>query len=280
MTTSNQTTITLTSFAAFDETINSPIKFSRFLDADATRLIADKFALPSLPAGQIARPRLREHLAKSLRQFNATILVGRAGTGKTQLSAEYARNLGDCKTAWYTIETADGDWNLFKSYLLGSVNSGWHTPFATSEVTDLQSGNSRRLQIEAETELLVARIIEAVDGKQTLLILDDAHKIFDAAWFAEFFHAFLPLLPSNIQLLILARSLPSFGLWRLRSKQLLGVIGENLLAFTVAEAVEMFDLYNLSSGIAHLAHRETFGRARKLAQTAETFCLDQLELVL
>lgn len=247
---------------------------------EAPRLIADKLIVPHSTA-PIQRQRLQQLLSKTTEQFNATLICGRAGTGKTALAAEFARGCGRA-VAWYKIESADDDWTIFSSYLAGcfeQFRSAWQNSANTHFAQPDDCANDY-CEVCQATELLTARLQHAANEKPLLLVLDNAHCVFDAAWFAEFFQTLLPLLGANIHLLMLSRSLPPIPLWRMRSKQMLGVVDENLLKFTVDEAVDLFADYNLSASLAKLAHRDTYGRAAKIMQSVESFSAHSTNWVL
>jgi len=230
---------------------------------DTSELFADKLCIPSTEA-QVKRPRLIEHLQKSLAQFSATLITGRTGMGKTTLAAEFAKQ-GDYQLAWYKVETADGDWNVFSSYLLGSINQ------FNSDV-ELLEFDSEALEVSSASEFLAAQFAVATKEKPLLIVLDDLHSVFDADWFTEFFHSFVPSLAPNVQLLLIARTTPPLPLWRLRSKQVLGVMDEKLLTFTLNEAIELFGKYELSPAVARSAYKRTYGRVSKLKEIAEKKC--------
>jgi ATP/maltotriose-dependent transcriptional regulator MalT len=78
-----------------------------------------------------------------------------------------------------------------------------------------------------------------------LIVLDDAHYLFDADWFGGFFSSLLYSLSPASHLLILSRGTPSLPLWRLRSKQVLGVVDEKLLAFDIEETQRLFEKFGL-----------------------------------
>src|SRR5919206_500560 len=71
----------------------------------------------------------------------------------------------------------------------------------------------------------------------------------------------LPLLPREVHVMLLGRSLPPTPLWRMRSKQTLCVIDEAALAFTLSEARRLYASYGLSPERAETALIETRGRA-------------------
>ncbi len=101
-------------------------------------------------------------------------------------------------------------------------------------------------------------------------MLDDIHNVFDADWFAEFFTTLLYSLTPDIHLLMLTRSNPPLPLWRLRSKQVLGVVDEKLLAFNPQETRKLFKKYGLSEEQSLSAHRKSFGRISRLKALAES----------
>ena len=221
--------------------------------AEEIHLFADKITVPK-PKQMISRLRLNDYLAKSSWQIGATFVLGRAGTGKTTLAADYAKHYR--RTAWYRAETAENDWNIFSQYLTASFND------ERLDFKDLQSKYP-----ETFVENLFARLAVINYQNPLLLVLDDIHNVFDAVWFNDFFNTLIYSLTPRIHLLLLARSSPSFPIWRLRSKQVVGVLDEKLLSFTEDEAQELFNERGFSNdSAASSAWRKTFGRISKLEQ--------------
>ncbi len=60
---------------------------------DEGHLIHEKIAIPA-QSGRVPRPRLLKLLENNLTSYNATIINGRAGTGKSVLAAGFARRAG------------------------------------------------------------------------------------------------------------------------------------------------------------------------------------------
>jgi len=233
-------------------------------EREGVHVLREKLEIPQV-SGVIKRQRVEGILRKSLSQFPATLVSGRAGTGKTTAVAELARVFE--RSAWYSVEPADIDWNVFAHYFAASVLGAVQSKASVADVLpdEIHASQSAiatfliNLFAEAETELL---------HEPLLIVLDGIHHLFDAEWFGEFFSLLLSSLPENTNLLLLCRSKPPGPLWRLRSKQQLNVIDEKLLAFNLAETVELLKRAGVSRSDAERAHAATFGRIAKLLQTA------------
>lgn len=228
-------------------------------------LLGEKLETPVF-RNLVLRPRLEELLRKSVEQFPATLISGRAGTGKTAAAANFARSRDH--VAWYSVESSDVDWNVFALYfaasLLRSVDSKTDVQELLPEVMDGSQSSIATFLInvfsEAETVLL---------HQPLLIVLDGIHHIFDADWFGEFFTLLLSSLPDDVHVILLCRSKPPNPLWRLRSKQQLNVIDEKVLSFDLRETVELFGKHGLKRLDAEVAHAATFGRVSKLIDAAE-----------
>jgi LuxR family maltose regulon positive regulatory protein len=117
--------------------------------------------------------------------------------------------------------------------------------------------------------------LEREAGKPLLVVIEDLHLVCDADWLVPFFSRLLPLLPSDVHLLITSRTMPPAPLWRMRSKQTLSVIDEETLSFTREEAISLFESFDLSREQACIALDHSHGRAAALTSLAAT--LHQLE---
>ncbi|MGI8638596.1 MAG: AAA family ATPase [Pyrinomonadaceae bacterium] len=228
-------------------------------------LFADKMSMPKFK-NYIKRPRLNEILEKSLTQFGTTLITGRTGTGKSALAANFARQYEQAR--WFSVEAADCNWNIFSSYftaIFDNLNSQKQVSEYKLNNSDAESG-----KISPLVENLICEFDLTATGKPALIVLDDIHNVFDAEWFAEFFTTLLYSLTPNIHLLMLSRSNPSLPLWRLRSKQVLGVIDEKLLAFNLEETKKIFKRYGLSAEAVTQTYRKSFGRISRLKTLAES----------
>jgi len=227
------------------------------------KLIQDKIAIPAR-SPRISRPRLVKLLTENLFSANATIINGRAGTGKTLLAADFARRSRRA-VAWYKVDATDNDLPLFFTYLVNTI--GLQRP-------TINSGHLLKLS-ETVTiggaELLADALVFQLDetkGEPLLIVIEDLHLVYDAEWVVPFFRRWLPLLPPDAHVLITCRSLPPNPLWRLRSKQMLRVVEEAELAFTPDEAVALFESSGLNEEQARLAWARTNGKAAMISEAA------------
>lgn len=235
------------------------------MNKDEDQLIHEKITVPD-EAPRTSRPRLLDLLAGNLSAYNATIINGRAGTGKTTLAADFARR-AVLPVCWYKVDAADGELGVFCRYLAATLSLQRPSLDQNHLLQITESVESDRAELLAEAfvfELGQSR------AEPLLLIIEDLHLVYDAEWVVPFFHRLLPLLPADIHVLITCRSLPPAPLWRLRSKQMLRVIDEIELTFTLEEALQLFETYGLSEEHARVALRETNGRAAAIANFAAT----------
>lgn len=225
-------------------------------------ILAEKLTIPEFD-GILHRPRLDEMIEKSLSQFGATLISGRSGTGKTALAAGFAKNWS--KAAWYSVESPDVDWRVFSRYFAASLNGVLGKKNA---IKHPKGGEVSRGTIAQFLADIFARVDSEANKESLLIVLDDLHHIFDAPWFGEFFNLLLYSLRENTHLLLLCRSRPPNPLWRLRSKQMLNVIDEKLLAFNCEETTKFFQSAGLPEKTARKAHADSFGRIAKVKQIA------------
>jgi len=227
--------------------------------------IHEKIAVPAV-SPRSSRLRLLKLLDENVVSANATIINGRAGSGKTTLAADFARHVGRA-VSWYKVDASDNDLGVFCQYLAASLS------------LQRPSIDEDRLMQVTETiesdraELLAERFVFQLSESKSeplLIVIEDLHLVYDADWVVPFFRRLLPLLPVDVHVVITCRSLPPAPLWRLRSKQMLRVVEESELAFTLDEAIGLFESYGLSEEHARVAWNQTNGRASAIAEFAAT----------
>ena len=227
--------------------------------------IHEKIAVPP-QAPRISRSRLLKVLDAHIASYNATIINGRAGTGKTTLAADFARHV-DRGVAWYKVDAADSEFTTFSEYLAQTLKLQRSSIVPERLLQLAEKLESNRADLLAEA--FVFQLTET-RAEPLLIILEDLHLVYDADWVVPFFGRLLPLLPTDLHMLITCRTLPPAPLWRLRSKQMLRVVNEGDLAFTIDEAIQLFDTYGLGEEHARVAWECTSGRAATIAEFAAT----------
>ncbi len=229
----------------------------------STQLLAEKIVPPPSPARYLSRGRLLCAVTESLTSGSATIISGRAGTGKTALAVEFSRSAGRA-TAWYKVDAADGDLSVFFKYLVESIAS--QRPGFGEQMAALGAESSGAEDVPLMVESLVNELLQR--DEPLLIVLDDLHLVYDEEWVAPFFRRLLPLLPNEVHVILIGRGLPPTPLWRMRSKQALRVIEESALSFTLREAEELSNLYGLQAEAALAAWAETWGRVGAFVEKA------------
>ncbi len=250
------------------------IESSSDLRSTPTELILEKIARPSVPT-QISRARLLAILENSLVACTATIVSGRAGTGKTSLVADFAEKC-DRRVAWYKVDAPDGEMEIFFQYLLASIRQ--HRPgFGAATFAQLaKTSTPEDIFVLAET--LAYELVESRE-QPLLVVIEDLHLVYDFEWIVPFLRRLLPLLPPEVHILVTSRTLPATPFWRMRSKQTMCVIEEETLAFTRQEAEELFENHGLSREQANIALDHTRGRAAALARFASELTLGAEEAI-
>ena len=222
------------------------------------RVIPEKITPPAeLP--RVSRERLLRTLGESMEGCNSTIVAGRAGTGKTMLATDFARRSGR-RVAWYKLDAPDSELAVFLRHLCASI--GGVRPGFGEKTLERVGFEVRTEDVPLAVEYLVYELLES--NEPVLVVIDDLHLVYDAEWMVPFFRRWLPLLPPEVHVVLLGRSLPPTPLWRMRSKQTLCVLEEETLAFTLEEARALYASYGLPGSSADAALRETRGRAATL----------------
>lgn len=241
--------------AAVSVCTGSPTMETRF------HLLEDKIVTPRI-GGVIDRSRLFGSLERFANTHPATLITGRTGSGKTALAAGFVR---ERNAAWLRVEPAENAWCTFARYLEAAILKGCGR--------DPNSGTMKW----SSPALDRTKIIDVLDAMRppkgnepAIVVIDDLHHVFDADWFIDVFTLMVLAIPETMHLILLSRSKPPTPLWRLRSKQMLGLIDESQLAFTPQEAVELFSRYGLPRGKAVDTQTREFGRASRMMESVST----------
>ena len=240
----------------------SPVP-AAFTNDSQLEIIVDKISIPSSTAS-LPRPRLRKLLQQSLSSCTSTIVSGRAGSGKTTLALDFVEQAKRA-VAWYMVSAPDGALQIFFNYLISSIRAQRPT-FGNYGLLALLQRDSTDLYPAKLAETFVFEL-ERQPGLPLLIVIEDLHLVSDSPWLVPFLQRLLPLLPTDVHVLITSRTPPA-SLWRMRSKQTLSVLDEETLAFTRDEAIQLFGEYGLSSEQACIALDHSHGRAAGLSQLA------------
>jgi LuxR family maltose regulon positive regulatory protein len=263
--------------AANVQILSKPTMFTLEPQKDSTgqwKPIVEKIAIPS-PTGCVSRRRLTALLEQSLSSCTSTVISGRAGSGKTTLAIDFAEKSGRA-IAWYKVDAPESKLEIFFSYLVSSIRA--QRPGFGSSLLSLLHHQSDVDQISHLAELFVFEL-ERQAGQPLLIVIEDLHLVCDADWLVPFFRRLLPLLPADVHMLITSRTMPPAPLWRMRSKQTLAVIEEDILSFTRDEAVKLFAHYGLTPEQASIAFDHCRGRAAALSSLAATLHFAETELM-
>lgn len=216
----------------------------------------------------VERTRIDSLLARSVSQFPATLISGRAGTGKTAIAEHFSAKFN--KVAWYSVESSDTSWPVFSKYFAASVNESDDPIREKGDgMTTIDAG-----QVEIAKFLVrnFSAFCAASAREKTLIVLDDVHHLFDTPWFDNFFNLLICSLPASAHLLLLCRSRPPSPLWRLRSKQMLNVLDEKVIAFNLSETEALLESMALPAKRAKDIQRQAFGRVSKILQLSDDQC--------
>jgi len=144
-------------------------------------LFKEKIRMPQT-AETIHRPRLIAVLDRTLATFPATAIIGRAGTGKTTLAAEYiARSGKQSHSAWMEVGPTEFNWQSFALHLAASVA-------ATNRADCLLPAafNLSPEPLPDEIETFLSSILHNDQCLTRLLIIDNLHYILMRPGFADF----------------------------------------------------------------------------------------------
>lgn len=229
----------------------------------ARLIIDEKLRIPEVK-NVLSRSRLIDLLDRAEGLAGATVMCGRAGTGKTLLAAEFCQKHKD--PIWYSIEPADTDWESFSNYLIAAI-------FGKRGVNDNPIQHNAGNPGPAEIAQFLADCMKGLqresNGACRLIVLDNVHHLYDAAWFPDFFNQLILSLTPNVHVLMLCRSKPQLPLWRLRSKQMLNVIDENVLAVTENETIKLCTLLGLRGEAVAESHFRSSGRISHLMESLQ-----------
>ena len=195
--------------------------------APESLFLATKIAIPKAQPRWIARARLVDRLGVPP-AARVTLLHAGPGFGKTASLVQWQKELvlAGVRVAWYTAEYEDSNPAAFIGYLAAAVNQA--DGAIGGDVMELaRAGSAQR------PAMLVTRILNqiAASADRYVLVIDDYHFLrsptVDDAMSHLIAHA-----PSNLDIAIASRGLPSLRLAKLRAEGSVAELGPETLGLT------------------------------------------------
>src|SRR2546430_17099367 len=131
--------------------------------------IHEKIAIPIAARPRSSRFRLLNLLAEHQVSANATVVNGRAGTGKRALAADFGRHAARA-VAWYKVDAADNNLSVFCEYLVAAV--ALQRPFLSAERLLKIAGTVDDDRAELLAEELVFQLAEQ-KSEPLLIVIED-----------------------------------------------------------------------------------------------------------
>ncbi len=196
-------------------------------------LLTTKLHVPWPPPGFVPRPRLVRALGDGLAR-GRVLLCAPAGSGKTALLADWARN-GGRPTAWLGLDAGDSDPARFWRYAVAALDRA--RPGLTGRLGPLL-GPPSPPSFEALVTAVVNELATRPDDGELLLVLDDYHLV-DSGPAHESVTFLLENLPPSLRVVVSSRADPPLPLARLRARGQLAELRAAELRFTSEEAAAL-----------------------------------------
>jgi len=192
-----------------------------------------KIQPPGARASLVARERLEERMTRAALGRRLVLIAAPAGFGKTASLARLIERLrGSAQVAWISADVDDDPLGLLACLIaaLEPLDPPWRTD---PEALIALAGGSRGDRHSVATQLL--NVLAACDVERGLIVVDDAHRISDAAVF-EFLDLLLERLPPHWGVVVSSRTDPPLAsLARLRAHGELAEFRQRDLRFTLDE---------------------------------------------
>ena len=203
-------------------------------------LLRAKLSRPNLGAQVLERPRLIRALIDH-GDRPLTLVVADAGYGKTTLLAAFARALAR-PVVWYSLMSSDADPVIFGRYLLEGFRRE-QPRFGRDFALALEEARPGLRSVEMLAGTL-ANELTALKGPPHLLVLDDFQEVAGNPQVVAFMDTLLRHLPAKVRVLVASRSVPPFGLERMRARGDVFELNSSHLRFAREELSKLFgDVY-------------------------------------
>ncbi|GIE47157.1 transcriptional regulator [Amorphoplanes nipponensis] len=224
-------------------------------------MLPSRFAVPEQPLFLVPRPRLLDALPDR-DDRPVTLVVGPAGSGKTQLVASWVHGLAPgVAVAWITLDDDDDDDDRSSDFWAQVVTALRRAGMALpADPGSVPGAADRRFLIRLAAAL-------ALRPEPLVLVLDGASPAGEAPWAAELEFVLRHAGPM-LRLVLIGRWDPPVPLHRHRLAGRLAEIRTGDLAFTAAEAGELLALHGVElsrTGLAALLeHTEGWAAGLRL----------------
>ena len=199
-------------------------------------LLATKLHVPRLQPGFVPRRRLVEALGEGLAR-GRVLVCAPAGSGKTALLADWARN-GGRPAAWLSLDADDNDPARFWRHAVAALDRA--RPGLAAQLGPLAPRSPQELVTALINELDPGHADGEAHGEgEVVLVLDDYHLVIDAEPVHESVAFLLENLPPGLRVVVSGRSDPPLPLARLRARGQLAELRLTDLRFTPQEAAAL-----------------------------------------
>ncbi|MBI3967885.1 MAG: hypothetical protein HY329_19785 [Chloroflexi bacterium] len=183
----------------------------------------------------LARPRLVEALRHSATRHKLAIINADAGFGKTALLRELRETLKG-RVVWYTFDNEDADAVFFLQRLLrGLLQLRPETGSAPSPRLDGQVP-----ELWGRDDLMAAiRAILKANSRDLFVLCDNYERVSDSSDVNGVLRLLLEQSPPWVHFVVATRSIPRFGIARLRALREVFELSERDLAFSIDEIKEL-----------------------------------------
>jgi LuxR family maltose regulon positive regulatory protein len=203
-----------------------------------------RFEIPARPHFLVTRPRLLDAMPER-DDVPVTLVVGPAGSGKTQLVASWVHDRCRDAAAWVTLEHDDGRSDTFWAYVVAALRQAGVAVSPSPAAPPGPDGADRSFLVRLAAEL-------AAQPAPLLLVLDGGSAIEGERWATELEFVLRHAGPM-LKLIIIGRWDPPLPLHRYRLAGRLAEIRAEDLAFTAGEAGELLTLHGVELGRPGLA---------------------------
>lgn len=201
-------------------------------------LLKTKNNIPALRSKFIRRAELFKKLDTIL-DYRMAVITAPAGFGKTTLITSWLNSDGKklLATAWMSLDEEDNNPKSFWTYFFRAFCK---TVPEVKEILKMigAANESSESLYRACISMLINEVLKL--HRDIIVVLDDFHLIDDAV-ILKGMKYFVKNMPSNIHVLVASRSIPDFGLTRLRAVDALLEIDQKELAFNLEECKIFFN---------------------------------------